>query len=122
MVDLYEDHIIFDAQHGSWKATEELEISKATKQADIVQCISRIRNVSNSKAYSYLGIKTDVLDQFLRSVSVKSLDDAIAAIGSSSAKKAVAAASPDKKLEPIALSYLIAKALASSGIRTFPRD
>lgn len=120
MVDLYQDHIIFDAQHGSWKVEESMEISKSTKASEIAQCISKIRNVSNTKAYSYLGIKTDVIDQFLSTVKIKSLDEAIATIGGSVAKKAVASASPDKKLEPIALSYLIAKAFASAGIRTFP--
>jgi hypothetical protein len=120
-MDYLSDHIDFDAQCGDWKVVKQLEIKAGTKPEQIAKLLSEIRAEADAMTYKKLGIKTDLLNAAAKSIAkggkadYDSLSKSISSLSGSEAKKAIKESVPDKKLEPLALSYLLAKVISESG-------
>ena len=115
-----EEYVDFMAKYRDWISIKRIGIRPDTRPEEVVQHLSVIRGVVDSKSYALLGIKTSILDKCADSIcagsrkSYESLSAAVAKLGGAEARRAVAE-SCAKELSPLADIYLLGSVLNKMG-------
>jgi hypothetical protein len=118
------DHIDLKVKYGDWVAIKRMTIDKTTTPQKIAFQLAGIRSTAEAKTYKIMGIKTESLDEFSEKLTkgnkkkIEFLSEAIAALGKPEAKSAISSASPNKALEPMAVSYLMNRIAQNLGYST----
>jgi hypothetical protein len=122
MVDEAEEYIDFMAKYKDWISIKRIGIRPDTKPEEVAYYLAGIRSTIDSKAYSFLGIKTSVIDEFIGRItngkrkSYGALSEVVNSINSPDAKAALADACGEHKDQiPLAEIYLLGKAISSIG-------
>lgn len=116
-----EEYIDFMAKYKDWIAIRRLGIRPDTKPEEIVHHMAGIRATIENKAYSFLGIKLNLLDEYAGRLtsgvrkSYSSLGKVVESLGSSEAKGVLENSCDNKELVPIAEIYLLGKAITNLG-------
>ncbi|MGI0100949.1 MAG: DUF2666 family protein [Candidatus Micrarchaeaceae archaeon] len=115
-----EEYIDFMAKYKDWVSIKRLGIRADTKPEEIVHYLAGVRSTADSKGYSFLAIKTAVLDEHAKNIcagmrkNYSSLSSALAKMDSQDTKKAISE-SCGKELTPLAEAYLIGRIMANIG-------
>lgn len=108
-----ENFINFRVKYKNLKVDKELNIRESTNKNGITKYLSEIDSWIDENIYKIFNIDIDILDKFINSYSMKAPDNnkfsyVADILSNKEAKKAVTdSCKDDKKIEPIARSYLI---------------
>ena len=118
-----DEYIDFMAKYKNWISIKRLGIRSDTKPEEIVHYLAGVRSAIDLKSYAFLDIKTQVLDEYAKSIcagtrkSYPSLANALVKLDSLDAKRALSE-SCSKELVPLAEAYLISKVVTALGYNT----
>ncbi len=116
-----DQYIDFMAKYKDWVAIKKLGIRENTTPQEVAYQLAAIRAAVDRKAFSILGIKTDMLDAHAAQVTkglrkgYESLSGALSTIKSSEGKKVINESCDNKDLLPLAETYLLAKIMTEIG-------
>lgn len=115
------EYVDFMARYKDWITIKRLGIRGDTKPEEITHHLAGIRAVIDRKAYSFLDIDTASLDAYASKITAgmrkgySSLVNVATSLGNSETKSTLKKACGDKKLMPIAETYLLGKAMTNIG-------
>ncbi len=118
-----EEYIDFMAKYRDWISIKRLGIHSDTKPEEVVHHLAAIRSTIERKSYTFLGIKTEILDEHAKSLcsgmkkNYNSLSSTIGKMSNPETKRVLESAS-SKQLMPIAEAYLLGRMVSTIGFDT----
>ncbi len=111
-----ENVINFRVKYGNLKVSKSLDIKKSSDEESVTKYLTEIDFWINDNIYKIFKINRVILDKFIDSYGIKrehiSFSSVADILSSKESKKVVSeSCEGDKKLEPIARSYLIGRVL-----------
>ncbi len=118
-----EERIDFMAKYRDWVSIKRLGIHSDTKPEEVVHHLASIRSTIERKSYTFLGIKTELLDEHAKSLcagtrkNYTSLATTINRMANPETKRVLENAA-SRELMPIAEAYLLGRVVNAVGFDT----
>ncbi|MEM3060338.1 MAG: DUF2666 family protein [Candidatus Anstonellales archaeon] len=109
-----------------WEVIKKASIDSATTPQEIAFTLSGMQESLDRKAYDFLGINTNLIDQYSQSLakgkkkSLKGLGEVLSTLEPSEISFQLKAACPEEKLLDVAKTYFIRSLVKAFGFDTLP--
>lgn len=119
-----DQYIDFMAKYKDWVSIKRLGIRPDTKPEEIVHYLAALRTTIDNKSYSFLGIKTNILDEYAKRLSqgkrksYNSLAEVSNSLAGSETKSMLESSCENRSLVPLAEIYLLGRVLTNLGFDT----